>query len=188
VKAQYTSPLHRFLGLAPFHPSPSVPHPLPLTWLLPGIHDRPPVNRDRPVDPPGPGPVPMRVPPDCLIGQPYSVSPFSSMLEPGRQDHAQGAQRPTQFPTQSHHRELQAHKAGAIMCLFHVCLCPKEWIACMASYAGINVCGDDVRRGSCREMQEPNTVQGFHPETGASINGIQNRCFLLLEAPYFLRF
>jgi hypothetical protein len=41
------------------------------------------------------------------------------MLEPGRQDHAQGTQRPTQFTTQSHHRELHARKAGAIMCLFH---------------------------------------------------------------------
>src|SRR5258706_16276517 len=29
------------------------------------------------------------------------------------------------------------------------CLCPKEWIACMAGCAGIDVCGDDVRRG-CR--------------------------------------
>jgi hypothetical protein len=41
------------------------------------------------------------------------------MGEPGRRDHAQVTQRPTQFPTQSHHRELQAHKARAIMCLFH---------------------------------------------------------------------
>ena len=71
---------------------------------------------------------------------------------------------------------------------YRVCFCPKEWIACMASYAGIDVCGDDVRQGSCRERREPNTVQGFHPETGASINGIQNRRSLLLEAPYFLRF
>jgi len=41
---------------------------------------------------------------------------------------------------------------------------------------------------SCREMQEPNTVQGYHPETGTSDNGVKNRCSLLLEAPYFLRF
>src|SRR6266699_5800771 len=49
----------------------------------------------------------------------------------------------------------------------------REWVA--------------VRRvapGSCREMQEPNTVQGFHPETGTSDNGVQNRCSLLLEAQY----
>src|SRR3989440_12514952 len=33
-------------------------------------------------------------------------------------------------------------------------------------------------------MQEPNTVQGFHPETGTSDNGVQKRCSLLLEAQY----
>jgi len=32
------------------------------------------------------------------------VAPGTSMLESGRQDHAQGTQRPTQFPTRSRHR------------------------------------------------------------------------------------
>jgi hypothetical protein len=58
----------------------------------------------------------------------------------------------------------------------------------MAGCAGIDVYGDDVRWGSCREMQEPNTIQGFHQGTGTSDNSVQNRCFLLLEALYFLRF
>jgi hypothetical protein len=42
------------------------------------------------------------------------------MLDPGRQDHAQGTQRPTQSPTQSHNhatRKLHVHPAGAIMYL-----------------------------------------------------------------------
>src|SRR5260370_41913817 len=55
---------------------------------------------------------------------------------------------------------------------------PRLWRRCKAG----------LSPRSCREMQEPNTVQGFHPGTGTSDNSIQNRCSLLLEAPYFLRF
>ncbi len=62
---------------------------------------------------------------------PVLAASGTSMLEPGRQDHVQGTQRPTQFPTQSHHRELQAHKAGAIMCLFH----EKQILRLLQAYA-----------------------------------------------------